>query len=146
MNVIKIYLLLSLIMLLPACVGFSAKIVRYVERERNLDSERRGKAFVYVGATKDEIMAREGKPDSYGLFSNKNKWFYYHGYSGEWCGIMPYIIIPIPLMLPVCTHGNRQFTFENNLVTKQTYTRVVETNIFCSPLLLAVSNSMCAIE
>ena len=135
MNGIKILLLLSLNMWLTGCVGFSSYIEMDVVRDRDLEGESNGNVFVYVGSTKAQILAREGKPDSYGLFSN-NKWIYEYGFNGEWCGVVPFVIVPIPLILPICNEGDVQFTFKNDVVIKHTVTRVRETDFICSPFLL----------
>ncbi len=144
MNSIKVLVLATLSFSLSACVGISSFIEVDVDRTRNLESERAGKSFVFIGATKDEILARQGVPDSYELFSNENTWVYEYGTNDSWCGIMPFLIVPVPLLLPVCNEGDVKFKFENDVVIKATFTNVVESDFICTPLFFLLDGSLCS--
>jgi hypothetical protein len=143
-NSIKAFVLATFSLFLSACVGVSSFVEVDVDKERNLEYERAGKQFVYIGASKNDIMARQGAPDSYELFSNENTWVYEYGMNGSWCGIMPFLIIPVPLLLPVCNEGDVKFTFENDVVIKATVTDVVESDFICTPLFFLLDGSLCS--
>jgi hypothetical protein len=70
-------------------------------------------------STKEEFLIDWGKPDEIINDSeNKETWVYNRKL---WCGWIPVIILPIPLILPVCD-GFDKITFKGSVATRL-YTR-----------------------
>jgi hypothetical protein len=74
-------------------------------------------------STKEEFLKDWGKPDEIITDSeNKETWVYKRKL---WCGIMPIIILPIPLILPVCD-GFDRIDFTDNVATNLHTRHIVE--------------------
>ena len=66
-----------------------------------------------INFSKTDFFSNWGEPDEIEQISaNKEIWIYKQ--SGEYCGIVPAVGVPIPLMFPSCEVFDR-ITFENDL-------------------------------
>lgn len=75
--------------------------------------------------TKSDFIESWGEPHSIEVSNDKETWNYQE--SGRWCGLwLGLLIVPVPLVLPVCETYDK-ITFENNLAVRSTSRRFVET-------------------
>jgi len=80
----------------------------------------------------NQVKKYWGEPSNSKHNSEYDIWLYKH--PNEWCGVVPFLVIPIPLVLPVCEHSY-EVKFKNNLVEsiKEKYPTVW--GGICGPLL-----------
>lgn len=72
-----------------------------------------------IGSTKAEFLKDWGKPDEIiSTSENEETWIYNRK---RWCGVMPVLLLPVPLILPVCD-GFDRIEFQGN-ETKRLHTK-----------------------
>jgi hypothetical protein len=88
-------------------------------------------------STKEEFLQERGKPDKI-IFSSNNEetWVYTRK---VWCGVIPVLILPIPLVLPVCD-GFDRINFKDN-VAKQLYTKQLVSRGYVFPEIKTTQNN-----
>jgi len=89
---------------------------------------------------KELFISEWGMPNEF-LTSDKSEevWVYKRR---QWCGIEPVIILPIPLMLPLCT-GYDQITFQGDKAISRQARVIIEDGLFfVFPLLFSVGSTV----
>ena len=72
--------------------------------------------------TKDQFQASWGAPREKLATAKGETWVYADG--GQWCGLWVFVIVPVPLRLPVCDAYER-VVFEGDVAVSSTSHRVV---------------------
>lgn len=97
-------------LVLSGCIGLIIGYPEYhpVVEPRPFDTNKE--------ATKTDFLKYWGKPDSIVVHPDNAAIETWHYKRNHWCGIIPVLIVPIPLVLPVCTKDNR-IRFDGKIAT-----------------------------
>lgn len=80
--------------------------------------------------TKKEFISAWGEPREKQLTSKGEIWIYSE--TDRWCGLFVYVIVPIPLILPVCETYDKVY-FENGVAVSSESHRFVGYAFYLSP-------------
>lgn len=109
-------------LLLSGCVGFGVASIQECKNERpSTDYHVMFTSGKNAHDKKEDFLKEWGNPDEIITEAeNKEIWVYN---TRRWCGVIPILIVPIPLLLPVCD-GFDRITFQGDtarsLHTKRT--------------------------
>jgi hypothetical protein len=82
-----------------------------------------------TGTTTQDAFLREwGPPSSKTLGPDGESWTYQRG--KEWCGVILGVIIPVPLVLPVCTAEDK-IVFQDGVARSITVSTTTERGVMC---------------
>lgn len=119
---------------LQACLGY----VTYTETEVSKEANN----SFYIGRNMEQISTDMGRsPTKKETKGNQVTWLYFSNNDAKsvWCGHIPVVVIPIPLMLPVCEEKT-EVIFEENSVTSYKNIKVKEGGFICNPLNILAPN------
>ncbi|WP_144391514.1 hypothetical protein [Pleionea sediminis] len=136
-SVVQVGIVLLGVIHLTGCIGFGATYSGTEVIEKPQLSSRYSDKKILESTeesellTKDDVLEAFGKPTEV-TTKDTLEVLYYEG-EREWCGLIPVVIVPIPLFLPVCETYKR-FTIENDVVIKAEIKSTDGWLAYCGPL------------
>lgn len=112
------FILILMTLTFSGCVGMG---VMYSEKKITLEKN----------ITKDKIVAFRGEPDKKIIEGNHEIWHYKKGFA--WGGIVPVVIIPIPLVIPYW-HQETVIQIENEQLISVESDETKSPIFMCSPI------------
>ena len=113
-----------LTLLLSGCVGVLALHPETTRHEApfakdKLYQDSAGKVHSTDATTRQAVLRDWGQPSGKEGGADTETWIYNR--SNEWCGVVLGLVIPVPLMLPVCSTEDRIVLQGDSLVSVTTY-------------------------
>jgi hypothetical protein len=119
--------------LLPGCVGVVAlrgeSITQAPPFQPNSPyTDSTGKLRSANTPTREAVLREWGEPSDRQVKDGTETWVYNRG--KDWCGVVLGVIVPIPLVLPVCSTEDR-IVMQGNSVLSITTARTTESGKMC---------------
>jgi hypothetical protein len=112
-------LLIGLLLTQSGCFGISLVVsTKQVELTKNIGPKIGDSGNNSLGTTPTDVLAKWGQPDSKMATDSSEVWTYECD-THLWRGIQVWLIVPIPLLVPVGYH-NVRLEFTHNVLTKYT--------------------------
>jgi hypothetical protein len=129
----KILLILFSCTLLSGCVGavglYPKSVAYKAPFARNTSySDSTGELRSTKTSTQEAFLQEWGKPSHKELSADTECWIYHQ--RNEVCGVVLGVVIPIPLVLPVCSSEDR-ICFKNGAASSITVRQTTEGGIMC---------------
>jgi hypothetical protein len=122
-DMVKLFYTIALLSSLTGCVGVGAFYPSNIEctyKEDGSSFDKNGKENLWCKSfvKKEQILSRYGKPKKIEQINqNEEKWLYKKD-GFRWVGIMPMVILPIPIGIPI-SNKYEYFYFKNDVLFKK---------------------------